>query len=252
MRQGLIEATQPQKSGAAHSIAFTPAVRFALAGAIGGAALIAISRVVLGLSADDGSVVVAVGVYSAAVLVFAYAMHRSYPHDRVGMCNLVTLTRLVIVGALLVATLDAIPAGWGLLSLAALALCLDGVDGWLARKQGVASEFGARFDVEVDAAFALLLTVYAVRTDIAGLYVLALGLPHYLFCIARTVAPWLNAALPPRFSRKAICVLQIATLLLLLVPQVGGAALAVAISATALALVWSFAVDIRWLYRNRT
>jgi multidrug efflux pump subunit AcrA (membrane-fusion protein) len=38
---------------------------------------------------------------------------------------------------------------------------LDGVDGWLARRHEIASRFGARFDMEVDALLILALSVLA-------------------------------------------------------------------------------------------
>ena len=108
------------------------------------------------------------------------------------------------------------------------------------------------FDVEVDAAFALLLAVYAARTGMTGPYVVLLGLPHYLFRIAGSVLPWLNQPLPERFSRKAVCVLQIAALIAVLVPLFHGPALDGLIIVVVLALLWSFGRDIRWLYRTRT
>ena len=41
---------------------------------------------------------------------------------------------------------------------------LDGVDGWLARRSGIASAFGARFDMEIDALLILVLAVLAWRS----------------------------------------------------------------------------------------
>src|SRR5262245_48079916 len=50
-----------------------------------------------------------------------------------------------------------------LVLLAVVALVLDGVDGWIARRTGTVSEFGARFDMEVDAFLILVLSVYVAR-----------------------------------------------------------------------------------------
>ena len=47
-----------------------------------------------------------------------------------------------------------------LVTLAAVALCLDLVDGWVARRTGTETELGARFDGEVDAFLILALSVY--------------------------------------------------------------------------------------------
>ena len=44
-----------------------------------------------------------------------------------------------------------------ILALAGLVLLLDGVDGWLARRGGWCSRFGARFDMETDALLVLLI-----------------------------------------------------------------------------------------------
>ena len=44
-------------------------------------------------------------------------------------------------------------------ALATVSLSLDGVDGWLARRQGLCSDFGGSFDMEVDSVFALLLVL---------------------------------------------------------------------------------------------
>jgi len=136
-----------------------------------------------------------------------------------------------------------------LFGLAVCALCLDGVDGWLARKQGLASDFGARFDVEVDAAFALVLACFAAMSGAAGGYVILLGLPYYLFGAARTRLPWLTRSLPEKFGRKAVCVLQIGALIALQVPFLADGQLSIVIAAVAVALLWSFGRDILWLWR---
>jgi phosphatidylglycerophosphate synthase len=38
-------------------------------------------------------------------------------------------------------------------------LALDGLDGWLARRFGLASAYGARFDMEVDGFLILVLAL---------------------------------------------------------------------------------------------
>ena len=52
---------------------------------------------------------------------------------------------------------SAVPA---LVALAVVALVLDAVDGWVARRTGTTSPLGARFDMEVDAFLILVLSVY--------------------------------------------------------------------------------------------
>ena len=61
---------------------------------------------------------------------------------------------------------------------------LDGVDGWLARRDQTASRFGARFDMEIDALLILALSVLAWRHDKAGEWVVISGLLRYVFVAA--------------------------------------------------------------------
>lgn len=173
----------------------------------------------------------------------------SHAHAQFGPANAVTALRLALV-CVLVATLREArdPAfAWGAPMIAAVALALDGVDGWLARRTGLVSRFGARFDLEVDCLLALALAVAALGTGKVGAWVLALGLARYAFWAASAALPWLAAPLPERRSRKVVCVAQIAALIAILTPVVA-APLAGAIAAAALAgVAWSFAVDVRWL-----
>lgn len=188
--------------------------------------------------------------YVAAALVIALHLTRSYTHAILGWCNIVTLGRLVIVGVLLIALLAGLAPSWVTFGLAAGALALDGIDGWLARKQRLASSFGARFDVEVDAAFALVLAVFAALNGAAGGYVILLGIPYYMFGFAKHFAPWLDQPLPESFSRKAVCVFQIAALIALQVPFLADGRIELVAGAVTMALMWSFGRDILWLWKN--
>lgn len=135
--------------------------------------------------------------------------------------------------------------------VALLALLLDGVDGKVARATGSQSEFGARFDMELDSLFILGLCVAVLALGKAGVWVLALGLMRYGFVAASPVLPWMNQPLPESFRRKTICVWQIVTLLVAILPP-ATPLFASTTLATALALLaWSFFVDIRWLYQRR-
>lgn len=180
----------------------------------------------------------------------------SYPHDRLGLCNLVTLVRAAMVAVL--AALLVRPDGvagdvtlaWAVVGLALAGLALDGADGWLARRSGLASAFGARFDMEVDAALAAVLCLLAIASGKAGLWLIPLGTLRYVWVAAGAVLPWLNGPLPDRFSRKAVCVVQIAALVALLAPVVvPPLSVLIAAGATA-ALLWSFTVDALWLRRR--
>ena len=82
---------------------------------------------------------------------------------RVGYANLVTSGRLVLVVA--VASLAAGPvtreAAWTAVVIGTVAALLDIVDGLVARRTGTSSPWGARFDMEVDAALIMTLSLLA-------------------------------------------------------------------------------------------
>ncbi len=178
-------------------------------------------------------------------------LQRSYPHADFGAANTVTLMRLALVSVLAGILVGRGGGGWSVPALAMAALALDGVDGWLARRSGLVSRFGARFDMEVDCALALLLALLAFESGKVGPWVLGLGLARYVFWAASLAFPWLDGPLPERRSRKAVCVVQIVVLIVLALPAVG-APLATLLATGALAFVgWSFAVDIRHLHRLR-
>ena len=174
-----------------------------------------------------------------------------YPHDRLGVCNAVTLVRAALTAGLVTALVSPGIAGWGVVAVAVVALLLDGLDGWLARREGLVSDFGARFDMEVDAALALVLALLALQQGKAGPWLLILGGLRYGYVAAGVFWPWLRGHLPPRAGRKTVCVIQIAALIALISPPVvPPLSLALAAVATAL-LVWSFAADVLWLWRRR-
>lgn len=193
----------------------------------------------------------AAAVYVCGTLLTGDFLRRTYPHASLGLCNVVTLARLVIVTGLAASLFAGGTAAWVVVALSAGALALDGVDGWLARRNGLASHFGARFDMETDSALALVLACHALATGAAGPAVLVLGLARYAFVAASYPLPWLDGPLPERFSRKAVCVLQIATLILIQVPGFPGPMAAALVALASMALVWSFAVDIAHLRRGR-
>lgn len=137
--------------------------------------------------------------------------------------------------------------GW----MALLALILDGVDGKVARATGSESDFGGRFDMELDALFILGLSIAVLSLGKAGIWVLALGLIRYAFVAASHFADWLNAPLPDSFRRKTVCVWQIVTLLVAVLPPINTLFASITLATALALLVWSFLVDIRWLYQRR-
>ena len=179
-------------------------------------------------------------------------LQRHHPFARFGAANQITTVRAILVslvaGLVGEPRLPAVAAGAVVASMAVTAL--DGVDGWLARRQGIASEFGARFDMEVDALLILALSVLAWRHGKAGAWVVVSGLLRYAFVAAGAMAPWLRAPLAPSRRRQTICVLQIAALTLVMAPAIQPP-VSTGLAAAALAtLSYSFLVDTLWLWRH--
>ena len=176
-----------------------------------------------------------------------------------GLANTVTTFRAAIVSALaaLLIVETQLPVGpvsepfaWFVAGLAVFCLSLDGFDGWLARRQGTASRFGARYDMEVDAALALVLAGLVFMSGKTGVAILGLGLMRYLFLAAAEVFPVLKGELAPSMRRKTVCVLQIAILCALATP-VFSSPVSDAIAWTGFAaLLYSFGVDIVALVRD--
>jgi phosphatidylglycerophosphate synthase len=164
----------------------------------------------------------ALTVYGAVAALVLGGLAQHAPHRRFGAANTLTLTRAAAVAAMLGVLAEGgatAPAGRSLLALAGLAaLLLDGVDGWAARRTGLSSRFGARFDMETDALFMLVLAALVWRAGQAGAWVLTAGLLRYIFLGVGRLWPVLAAPLPPSFRRKAICVAGLAALLAALAP----------------------------------
>lgn len=207
---------------------------------------------VLGFSGADARTLVVAAVLAAALagLIARHAFGRGVAF---GWANRVTLTRAGLVAVLAAVLIE--PAiyrdhGWSVAGLALLVLALDGVDGWLARRLHECSEFGARFDMEVDAALILVLCLGLMAAQVAAAWVLLIGLMRYGFVIAAFVWPWLRAPLPPRLRRKLVCVWQVVALLLALTPAVGSMPATGLLLSALVGLGLSFAVDVAWLKRH--
>lgn len=202
-------------------------------------------------AASAGAALAGYGLAAALALRGRAAHH---PHSRFGLANAITLFRAagvaIFAGLALAPGTVAGPAGWAAAAGAAALLALDGADGWAARRQHLASDFGARFDMEVDAALILALAALAFGLGKAGPWVLALGLMRYAFVAAGWLWPRLAEPLPPSFRRKAVCALQVGALALLLAPPIAPPVSDALAAAALAALAWSFAVDLLRLARR--
>lgn len=227
---------------------------------LGGAVLLAATSIMARFTEFGAAMVVGSAIpYAVLAIVILGRIKAYHPHDRFGLPNLITLTRAVI-NCMLIGMLVDSPRliadgsdwlGWFFLGAALASLALDGVDGFFARRLGLSSRFGARFDMEVDAMLLMLLAVAAFALGKVGIWVLAIGAIYHVFMAARAIWPFLARELPPAMRRKSVCVLQGGALLALTTPFITPP-LATVIAAVALvALVWSFAIDIVWLVKNR-
>jgi phosphatidylglycerophosphate synthase len=194
----------------------------------------------------------AVAVYAVIAVITLANVDAHHPFGTFGPANIVTTVRAVIV-ALVTALIGETTSGLvgvtaALAALAATAL--DGVDGALARRSGMASAFGARYDMETDAALILSLSLLSWRFGQAGAWIVFAGLLRYLFIAAGWFAPKMRAALFPSWRRQAVCVVQIVGLSLVVSPLLRPPA-SVGVAAALLALlVYSFAIDTIWLWRR--
>jgi hypothetical protein len=135
-----------------------------------------------------------------------------------------------------------------LVSLAAVALVLDAVDGWVARRTAIGS-LGANFDAEVDAFLILALSVYVARS--AGAWVLAIGVARYAFLVAGWALPWLREPLEPRYRRKFVAAIQGIVLTVAAANVVPLVVTRVALVGALVLLAESFGRDIWWLRIRR-
>jgi phosphatidylglycerophosphate synthase len=194
----------------------------------------------------------AAGVFFVLMGIAIGFLNDSHPFAAFGFANQITMVRLALVAlvASLLVEQQSSTVAWTVVAASSAATALDGVDGWLARRRKMASAFGARFDMEIDALLILALSAFAYRAGKAGAWILLSGLMRYAFVAAGSLAPWMAAQLAPSLRRKTVCVVQVAALIAISAPFVPSP-LAASIAAGALALLsYSFLVDVLWLRRQ--
>ncbi|MCJ8139991.1 CDP-alcohol phosphatidyltransferase family protein [Falsirhodobacter halotolerans] len=213
-----------------------------------------ITAVLTALNWEGGALALVMALYAAASMLTVQALAGHGPRP-FGWANVVTTFRLAatcfVAAALITAArdLDTGPV-WIAIGVTLVALALDGIDGFLARRSGLCSPFGARFDMEVDAALILLLSVAAWELGKAGGWIVAIGAMRYVFVAAQAVIPKLRAPLPPSFLRKAVCVVQVSALCIAVTPVVPPAISAPLAGIALVALSWSFLRDTVYLLRG--
>ncbi|HZC70156.1 MAG TPA: CDP-alcohol phosphatidyltransferase family protein [Jatrophihabitans sp.] len=138
-----------------------------------------------------------------------------------------------------------------LITLAAVAMALDAVDGPVARRTDTATPLGARIDGEVDAFLILLLSIEVyLRYGSLACWVLAIGAARYLFLLGGWLVPWLAAPLPPRYWRKVVAAVQGITLAVAVSGLVNAFAALIAVGGALALLLESFGRDVVWLFRT--
>ena len=186
---------------------------------------------------------------SAAVALLVTARMRS-DQPAILPADWITLTRMLLIAGVTGLVADShrrpVPVT-ALVTLSAVALVLDAVDGQVARRTGTVTPLGARFDGEADAFLILVLSI-AVSRDY-GDWVLAIGAARYVFLLAGWVIPWLRAPLAPRFWRKVVAAVQGIALTVAAAGVTSRLVAMIAVAAALLLLAGSFGHDVIWLYR---
>ena len=213
-------------------------------------AIVALAAAFLLVGLQSSALLAALAFYFSGSLLIVQLFRRGFPHSQLGLGNLVTLGRFVLVSALFSVSFGLVNT-WLIIFLAVFALVLDGFDGFFARKAKKVSEFGARLDMEVDSALAAVLALSLWSAGLVGIEILLLAIPRYLFAFAANIFPWMTSPLPYSLARRVISVIQIASLIGLhapFLPQVLITPVALIVIGL---LIWSFGRDIIWLWRNR-
>jgi phosphatidylglycerophosphate synthase len=194
----------------------------------------------------------AVGVGCAVIIAVALARALARGPDELGPASWVTLVRATLAVGIAALTADSFAGDTPValyVTLDTVALALDLIDGWLARRSGTESALGARFDGEIDAFLILALSVYVASTY--GAWVLVIGAARYVYLLGEWLLPWMRAPLPPRRWRKVVTAVQ-GIVLTVAAADVLSRALTLALLVVALAsLAVSFGECVWWLWRRR-
>ncbi|HEX8008340.1 MAG TPA: CDP-alcohol phosphatidyltransferase family protein, partial [Trebonia sp.] len=225
------------------------AIRLAtILGVLSTAALLGVVSVAAGLGVAGWIAGLATG--SAATALIVTARMRS-DQPTIFPADWVTLTRAVLcagVAGLVAASFGRPVSITALVTLSAVALPLDAVDGQVARRTGTATLLGGRFDGEVDAFLILLLSI--VVSQAYGSWVLVIGAARYALLLAGWLIPWLAAPLPPRYWRKVVAAVQGIVLTIAASGLLDRLTGMIAVAAALLLLAESFGRDVIWLYRT--
>jgi phosphatidylglycerophosphate synthase len=191
--------------------------------------------------------------FAVSMLVAFGFLNGRHPFERFGPANQITTVRAMLVALVggLVGESVSPQVAVAAVAAAATAMLLDGADGRLARTSHMASTFGARFDMEVDALLIMALALHAWRFDKAGPWVLLAGALRYAFLAAGRLVPWLRAPLPSSRRRQTICVVEVVGLVVIMLPGVTPPLSSLLAAGSLMALSYSFLADTFWLWLQR-
>jgi len=135
--------------------------------------------------------------------------------------------------------------------LGMIALLLDGLDGFIARKYDHVTKFGEKIDQESDNFLMLVLSISLYLNREIGAYIFLIPLYRYLFIFFMSKYDWLKTELPISQFRKFAC--AVTTLFMVVAQDVyfdpENTLFLVILSL--FIITFSFAKDIIWLYRNK-
>jgi phosphatidylglycerophosphate synthase len=191
-------------------------------------------------------------VFGTGVFMVPAAAGRGHPFTRFGPANVLTTIRLAGVALIAACIGEGKPSGvaLGIAGASMLLAVLDGVDGWLARRSGLASAFGARFDMEVDALLVMILSLLIWQYGKAPWWIVLAGLLRYAFVVSGWIWPRMGAPLPPSRRRRLVCVIQIVGLSVVMLPAIVQPASTWLAALLLLVLSGSFFVDTLLLWRQ--
>jgi phosphatidylglycerophosphate synthase len=207
----------------------------------------------LGATVGLGGAGWAAGLACAFVLytLLARSLARS-GSQRLGPADWVTVVRAALVVDVAALTADSFVDHTSvvtLVSLATAALCLDFVDGRVARTTRTESQLGAALDGEVDAFLILTLSLYVA--PMAGWWVLVIGAARYAFLAAGWRFAWMRAPLPRRDWRKVVTAVAGIALVIAAADVLPRALTRIGLAAALALLAESFGRDVYWLWRRR-
>ena len=221
---------------------------------VGGCAVVSIAALLVRTALWLGSIYPFKAAAAFGVMALLAALVRDeHPFPRFGPANVVTMVRAMLVALIAGAIGETVRGDLAaaIVIVIAVIAVFDGVDGWLARRTGMASPFGARIDMETDAVLILVASVLVWQEGKAGVWVLTGGVLRYAFVASGSILPWMRGTLTPTLRAKTITICHVVGLCVALAPIVRWPLSATAVGVTTAVLGWSFAVDVGRLWRQR-